>query len=456
MAKRHDRPNVLFIMSDQHRFDYLGCADAAFLNTPNLDRLAGSGLRFTTCITNAPVCAPARIGLAAGLQPTRLGSLGNESFLPASTRTYYQRLRDAGYRVGCVGKLDLAKPDRYNGRDGDRPCLFAWGFTHPMECEGKMHAGSSPEPLGPYGLYLQRKGLYETFHKDYRARAKTGWVKNASHDSLLPTEDFEDSYVGRNAAQWIENIPDDFPWHLFVSFVGPHDPFDPPAEFAERYRDVEVPQAVPAETDGKPRWLRRRVLDIEPPEVAVTRRQYCGAVELIDHQIGQILSALEKRGMADNTYVIYSSDHGEMLGDLGIYKKSVAYEPALRVPLLIAGPGIESGVSDALVELIDLNPTICELAGLPPQENIDAISVVPLLRGTATEHRTETISALHNFRCIRTERFKFIDNYNDVHELYDLVEDPHELRNIAADKPDVVKDLRGRMNERFMEGKWRR
>ena len=140
MRKHPSRPNLLVILDDQHRHDYLRCAGAGFLRTPNLDRLAQRGVRFTRCYTTAPVCAPARISLATGLAAHRFGGRDNSVFLPLSHRTYYQRLPDAGYRVGCVGKLDLAKPDQYNS-DGARPACFSWGFTHPEECEGKMHAG---------------------------------------------------------------------------------------------------------------------------------------------------------------------------------------------------------------------------------------------------------------------------------------------------------------------------
>jgi choline-sulfatase len=448
-----ERPNVLFIMDDQHRYDYLGCAGADFLNTPNLDRLAERGVRFTQCTTNSPVCAPARIGLASGLQPTRLGALDNRAFLPFSTRTYYHRLRDAGYRVGCIGKLDLAKPDHYNGRYGDRPCVYGWGFTHPEECEGKMHAGNSPTPNGPYNFYLQEHGLFEKFHQDYKKRSAKGWNVGASWDSVLPTEHFEDAYIGRRAAEWIRTIPDDFPWHYFVSFVGPHDPFDPPTEYADLYRDVEMPPPIVESGEGKPDWVRSRMKDATPEQVAVTRRQYCGAIQLIDDQVGMMLDALDERGMLENTYVIFSSDHGEMLGDHGLYTKSVAYEASLRVPLIAAGPGVERGrVSDALVELIDVNPTICELAGLPPQENIDARSVGPVLRGEADGHREDAVSAITNFRTIRTDRYKLIDNYNAPNELYDLQEDPQELHNIAADRSEIVRDLRGRLHRRFLEG----
>ena len=156
-------PNILLIMTDQHRWDYLGCAGADFVDTPNIDRLAASGVRFTKAFTNAPVCAPARIGLATGMHPARIGTLDNSCYLPPHLPTYYQRLRDNGYRVGCVGKLDLAKPDKYNGRHGDRPAVYRWGFTHPEEVEGKMHAGQGEPtaPHGPYTHYLKDKGRLE-------------------------------------------------------------------------------------------------------------------------------------------------------------------------------------------------------------------------------------------------------------------------------------------------------
>ena len=324
MQPTPQRPNVLFLLADQYRYDYLRCAGAEFVRTPNLDRLAGRGVRFAQCVTDCPVCAPARIGLATGLRPSRLGSLDNASYLPLSAPTHYQRFRDHGYRVGCVGKLDLAKPSRYNGRYGDRPCVYAWGFTHPEECEGKMHAGSSPSPIGPYTHYLQERGLLQRFHEDYQARRQHGWIVGASHDSVLPTDAFEDAYIGRRAAEWIARVPDDYPWYFFVSFVGPHDPFDPPAEYAQRYRRADVPPPIPDELHGKPAWIRSRQVEASAEDIAVSRRQYCAAIELIDDHIGLILDALEARGQLENTYIVFSSDHGEMLGDHGLYTKSVA------------------------------------------------------------------------------------------------------------------------------------
>lgn len=449
--------NILHILADQLRPDFLGCAGAHFVKTPHIDRLAERGIRFTQCFTNAPVCAPARIGLATGLQPSRIGALDNAAYLSSRVPTFYQRLRDYSYRVGCVGKLDLAKPDPYNGRYGDRPCAYSWGFTHPEECEGKMHAGTSPTPIGPYTHYLQERGLLEKFYQDYSVRSKAQDVAVACADSVLPTDAFEDVYIGRQAAQWVAQIPNDFPWYYFVSFVGPHDPFDPPTEYADRFRSAAMPPALDDTMEGKPSYIRKRCRKMSPEDIAVMRRQYCASIQVVDDGVGTILEALEKRGMSENTIVLFSSDHGEMIGDHGLHTKYVPYEASLGIPLIAAGPGIQAGrVSDALVELIDQNATVCELAGLHPQENIDARSFAPVLWGKQDTHRESIVSADGAMRCIRDHRYKFIANHHDIDELYDLREDPNELRNIATVQVVLAKKMRRQLHERFLEGKcWR-
>jgi choline-sulfatase len=448
--KRRKKPNVLFIMDDQHRFDYVGYGGAEFLRTPNLDRLARRGVVFTNCFTNCPLCAPARISLATGLQPARLGLDSNSQVLDPQYPTLYQRFRNNGYRVHCVGKLDLKKPDPYNGRYGDRPDAYRWGFTHPEECEGKMHAGSSPTPIGPYTFYLEQLGLLKTFHEDYRKRLRTGGIEDWYRDSVLPAEAFEDCYIGRKAVKWIEEVPDDFPWFSFVSFVGPHNPFDPPAAYADKYRNAQVPDAIDDSLDGKPEWVKKRKVPIDPRQIRETRRQYCAAIEVIDDQIGLILDALDRRGMTDDTIIVFTSDHGEMLGDHRLYTKSLPYEPSIHVPLIVAGPGIEGGrVSDALIELIDLNPTVGDLAGVTLDAEMDALSFAPILRREREAHRTEIASSGKHFRCIRDGRYKLIENDQDVTELYDLEQDPEELHNIAASRPDLVRSLGARLRERF-------
>ncbi len=446
-----DRPNILFLFADQHRYDYLGAAGATWLNTPNLDRLAASGVRFTQAATNCPLSAPSRMALATGLQPVRTGVLANDfGRVPHGIPTLYQRLRDHGYWVASSGKLHLGGTGTA-GPNGNPPGAYSLGFTHPYECEGKMGAGHRPNPSGPYTHYLHEKGLLEAFHQDYQKRIEKGWAW-ANWDSVLPAADFEDSFIGRKATEWIRDVPQIHPWMMFVNFVGPHSPFDPPAEYADRYRDAPMPAVVPTVMEGKPQWVRERDHRFGPEAVVEAQRQYCGAIEAIDDQVGALLDMLDERGMRDNTYIVFSSDHGEMLGDFGMYAKYVAYEGSLRVPLLVSGPGYEQLRSDALVELIDINPTICQLAGLTAQEHIDALSLVPVLQDEATEHRTETASVIENFRCIRTRQYKLIHNYNDRFELYDLVDDPQELNNVAAERPEVFKAMHGRLRERFFGG----
>ncbi len=449
---RDQRPNLLLIMADQHRYDWLGVAGANWVRTPHLDALAGRGVRFTQTTCNAPLCAPSRISLASGLQPHRVGAMGNNAFYPRHVPTYYQELRDAGYRVGLVGKLDLHKPDTFNGRRGNLPLLYSYGFTDPVECEGKMHAGSGwPEPHGPYNHYLQERGRLQAFCEDYRKRGRAkAWY---AEDSVLPTEDWEDCYIARRAAEFIAGQDGDSPWHLFVSFVGPHDPWDPPAEYAEHFRRRPMPQPVADAMDGKPQWIERKARSqagASPEEVATVRRQYTAALELIDAQVGLLLDTLAKTGAADNTYVFYTSDHGEMLGDHGLYQKSVFYEPAVRVPLLAVGPGIPQAESGALVEMSDLHPTLLELAGVSPRIPLDARSLWPVLRDPAASHRINTLSQLTSARCLRTDHYKLIDNINDRPELYDLQEDPTEGRNLAEQRPDVLAEMRRALGRRLL------
>ena len=452
---KSDRPNILFIMADQFRFDYLGCAGGRFIRTPNIDALADRGYRFSTCTTPSPTCGPARMSLATGMMPHRLGALDNHAFLPRRFPTYYQAFRDNGYRTGIIGKLDLAKPDHYNGRYGDRPLVYSWGFTHPEECEGKQHAGSSPTPIGPYTHHLHERGLLETFHEDYLARKKapSSWVNGGCKDSALPTDAFEDAYIGRRSAEWIRSIPDDFPWYLQMSFVGPHNPFDPPTEYADRYRESAMPHPIRDTMGGKPEWVKKDVVGATEDQIAVSRRQYCAAIELIDDQIGAVMKALRERNMDENTYIVFTADHGEMLGDHGLFGKHTSYEPSLRVPLIVAGPGIDKGErSDALVEMQDTHATLCELIGIDNLRDVDAISFAGILRGKQKEHRAETVNMETHQRGIRTETWKLIRSPNDVVELYDLSNDSQELNNVANQHPDTVKQLTQRLDRRIMDG----
>ena len=461
-AMSEQRPNIVLITVDQLRHDWVGYRGADWVRTPHIDALAERGVAFTNCCATAPLCAPARISLATGLSPIRFAHVNNNAYLPLSRPTYYQRLRDAGYHVAVTGKLDLAKPDEYNGIRGDRPIAFSWGFTHPLECEGKMHAGrvraSDGAPQGPYGHYLKGRGVFEAFIDDYARRRANGECERAAWDSVLDPEDFEDAFIGRRAVEWIRSRDDEFPWHLFVSFVGPHNPFDPPTEYAEHFRTREMPEPIPADPTGKPPHIGRRMnVDLDPEKVLVARRQYAAAIEAIDDQVGAIVAALEERGELESTYIVFSSDHGEMLGDHGCWTKRLHYEPALRVPLVVVGPDIAPGVREQLVEWHDIHPTLCEIAGVAipgalHPDAIDAKSLCATLQDATVPHREDCFSVLHDALCLRTATHKLIDGRTGFVELYDLSADPDERNNIASERPDLVGALGGRLKERYLEG----
>jgi choline-sulfatase len=269
---------------------------------------------------------------------------------------------------------------------------------------------------------------------------------------------FLDVYQGQRAVQWLQETPADSPWHLFVSFSGPHAPHDPPREYYGRYVGTPMPDPVPAAEDVRSRHylaaVDRRMGPTDAEMIQESRRAYCAYIELIDEQVGHILEAVEARGEQDNTYVLFSSDHGEMLGDLGLWAKCQPYEPSIHVPLIVAGPDIPQGqTSEGLIEFIDLNPTICELAGLPPQPYIHARSFLPSAVEPGRPHRPDIVSAMRRWWLIRTDRYKLVQHWNDDDELYDLHDDPGERRNCMAqmrkEQPELVNDLLQRINRRF-------
>ena len=395
------RPNILLIMADQLRADWLGCSGNDLVRTPHMDRLAEEGTRFVRASCNSPLCAPSRASIACGLYPYRTGVLNNEVNYPDDLTTYYQLLRRAGYRVGLVGKTDLHKPIHFYGRNGDIPFLYHLGFTDIHETEGKVNAAqfqryefrreaAEERPVGPYQRYLKAKGLLDRFVSDYRHRADEATVWHARR-SVLNAEDYHDSYIGRMACEFLSRVDKESPWHAFVSFVGPHDPWDAPDEYAAVYEETRFPEAVHDEMREKPGWIRERrrtrTGDVTEDRIQEVRRHYSGMVTLIDSWIGRIIETLEKRHLLANTVVILTSDHGEMLGDHGLFQKQVMYEPSLRVPLIIrdpaAGPGANGGSSEshALAELVDLFPTILDYAGVEYESSRAAgMSLVPVVR----------------------------------------------------------------------------
>ena len=422
--------------------------------TPHLAGLMAESMVFTQACCACPLCTPSRAALATGKYPHRCGVPVHDAYLPLDMPTYYQVLRKGGYRVGVAGKTDLHKVDRYCGPGGNLPSMYHYGFTDPFEVEGKMNCArlvnyedGQVKPMGPYQKYLLEKDLLKPIHLDYQSRFHT-LPKYYANPSVLPTEDFQDNFIGRAACDWLEQVGDDVPWHYFISFAGPHDPWDPPVENYRRFQSQIFPDAIPFQADGKPDWVCRRAekttAGMTPDDVQNVRRHYAGAVSVIDDWVGKFMEILERRGLRENTVVIFCADHGEQLLDHGLVDKLVMYEGALRVPLTVHLPGqTERKDSDALVQLMDLAPTCLELAGMDyDKRDMDARSLLPILQGGETAGHEVQISELINCIAIYDGRYKWIRNWNDADELYDLQEDPKELHNLFAPNSPVIARLK--------------
>ena len=444
-------PNILWICTDQQRFDTLGCYGNDFVRTPNLDRLARDGVLFERAYAQNPVCAPSRACFLTGRYPRTTGCRQNGQAIPARERLVPRILHDHGYTCGLSGKLHISpcNPKACPGterRIDDGYDVFHWSH----------HPGRN-WPTNEYFLWLDEKGV------EYRDRpsGRSRYVQ-----VTVPEEHHQTTWCVEKAVRFIESCRKlGRPWLFSINTFDPHHPFNPPEAYLDRYRgridDLPLPNYVEDELDDKPVWQR---IDHQKAyggaggfpydEMSETdhrwvRAAYWAMVDLIDHQVGRLLDVLEATGQRENTLVIFTSDHGEMLGDHGIYLKGpYFYEPAVHVPLILSCPGLFTGDRRiaGLVELVDLAPTILEACGLEAEPGMQGTSLLPLLKGEApaSSFREDVYSEFYasNFHydphafttMVRTDRYKLTVAHGlNTGELYDLERDPAETHNLWAD-----------------------
>ena len=434
------RPNILWICTDQQRFDTIRALGNPHLRTPNVDRLVETGVAFSHAHCQTPICTPSRASFLTGMYPSTLHACinGNDHWddaAPLVTRT----LADVGYDCGLAGKLHLScAQGRIEKRPNDGYRVFHWSH-HPTPDWPEGHA---------YDEWLKRQG------HDYRAIHK--------QHGYLPAPLHQTTWCARMAADFIRHERSG-PWLFSLNCFDPHPPLDPPQEYVDRFDVESLPGPLFRESDleaqrrlgavnfqGKPR-------SPEEFNAKLDQAKYWAQIELIDENVGRLLDLLEETGQRENTIVIFTSDHGESLGDHGLRRKGCRfYEGLVRVPLVISWPGrFQQGLrSDALVELTDIVPTLLELNGLAVPDRVQGRSLRPILEGRSDPHdhrdfvRSEYFSTLQGppsrATMIRTRRHKLVNYHgHGLGELFDLEADPGEFDNLWDDPEhaDVRFDL---------------
>ena len=448
-------PNILYLMTDQQRWDAMGCS-GGWVDTPNMDRIASEGVRFSNCVTTSPVCISARVSMATGLYPHHTGIRHNmEHTLPPETPTWMQAVRSAGYRTSLFGKTHL-HPHRGDLREREY-LLNAYGLDDVNEIGGPR---ASARVLSHMTADWDEAGIWEAYQEDFKERfsKKPNMVRPSTH----PLEWYADVYVGRHAKNYLRDYRRDEPWFCWVSFGGPHEPWDTPEPYASQYASERMPAPAtrPKSLGPHPtntldsRYEEAPIL--EPGDTGAMRADYAGNVSLIDAQIGELLDTIEERGELGSTVIILTSDHGEHNGDAGLIYKETFLDGAVRVPMLVRTPDTCNShaggqVNDSFVEWFDAGPTLVELAGGELTHEQSAKSLLPSLSNSSLVHREEAISEYRQETMIMNDKWKMaVNEYMEPYLLIDREQDPGETRNLAGvpDTETVVEELVGRIKER--------
>ena len=455
--------DILVLMTDQHRADWIGAFGGSWVRTPALDGLANEGVVFTNCTTSSPLCMPARVSFLTGMYPHNFGMWDNLGRLHDVDDTILHPLRAAGYRTCHVGKSHLHPHG--NGRDvrEAEPYMHALGWDDVLECTGPLSTQTTKSMLTDW---MEAEGLYQTFLDDYRRRAQ-----HASGPDLwpspLPDGKHMDDFIADTAVNYISDSDTSQPLYLFVGIGGPHNPFDPTARF-DTYRPEDMPPPLPA--DPAPEWLdgpalayhdqmTRHNREVTPDEWARMRSLYSGKVEHVDYLLGRVLDAWYRRRGRD-TWVIFWTDHGEMLGDKRRTAKGVYYRASVRVPVILRPPG---GLSCPTRQtcptgLTDLSATVLDAAGCRPGANVFGQSLLPAPQDANSVGHPVVFSELHHHTMVSDGRWKMlVDDGNQVLLLFDTQEDPDETLNLAGrcDTTEVVERLRGQLLEWLLRTAYR-
>lgn len=428
----NQRPNVLLIMTDQHAPRVAGFAGDPVVQTPHLDALAARSVQFDTAVCASPCCTPSRMSMLTAKDVHHCSAWNNHWVIFPEHVTWPAHFAQHGYTTSLVGKM------HFGGRDQMQ------GFQHRPYGDLRHGLGHQPDPID----------LFPAYH----GAAQVG-------ETEIPESLLQDNIVTRESLAFLQEHHDqqpDKPWFCCASYSRPHSPYTAPGRYIRRYRDKVPPIELPPDFKERLDPYSRLHYDAEPgcdltdEQSLRAREAYYACVDFADDCIGELLDGLQRAGMLDNTIIIYTSDHGEMAGVHGLWGKCVPHDPSIGVPLLMTGPGIAQGHHrvDAPASLIDLFPTLCTLTGLPTPDGLDGIDLSHVLAdpASAAAPRDHAISTYITYavrakgawkasedrpaaamRTVRQRDWKYVALENAQPLLFDMVNDPQETTNLAAD-----------------------
>lgn len=480
----HRVKNILFVMCDQLRWDYLSCAGHPRLRTPNIDALAAQGVRFTRAYVQSPVCGPSRMSFYTGRYVHSHGASWNGFPLKVGEMTMGDYLRPLGVQTALVGKTHMKADEEGMERLGIDPAsiigvrVAECGFD-PYERDDGLHA------IGPDGRYDPREPRYNGYLNDKgypganpwhdfanAARGEgnglaSGWaMRHARKPARVKEEDSETPYMTARAMDFMIEAGD-APWCLHLSYIKPHWPYIAPAPYNTLYGPEDLVPAVRSEDErAEPHPVYREFMDLRVGR-AFARDEvrdevvpvYMGLIKQIDDQLGRLFRFMDERGFLENTMIVFTSDHGDYLGDHWLGEKDLFHEPSVKVPFIIRDPSAEAdamrgSICEALVETIDLLPTFLEALGADPaaqSHRLEGRSLLPFLRGRRPQTWRRFAISEYDYSVlpvavklgvaprdarllmVADERWKYIHAVGFRPMLYDLLEDPNEFRDLGAD-----------------------
>ena len=466
--------NILFIMCDQLRWDYLSCAGHPWLHTPNIDRLAARGVRFSHAFCQAPLCGPSRASFYTGRYMTSHGVMANEDPMKPGERTLGDYLGAAGLTTVLVGKSDARFERARLAGGGSNPASLrraeCGGFEPFERLEGLYPDQLVPRDLG-YNAFLRAHGYtadnpwaaYANSALDEHGSLVSGWhMRNACYPSRVAAAHSDTAFLTRRAIDFLEQAASSGQrWCLHLSFFRPHWPYLAPAPYHNLFSAEQVLPAVRDESERHnphplyaafmaQEYSRSFARDAVRARVVPT---YMGLIKEVDDNLGRLFDYMREHGLFDDTLIVFTSDHGDYLGDHWLGEKDIFHEPSVRIPLIVCDPdagadATRGSVNDDLVGAVDVLPTLVEALGGTPAAPLEGQSLLPALRAQPRSVRECIVSeidfgdrgprgllGLHPYDCrvwmLRSKQWKYIAHAKFRHQLYDLENDPNEFDDLG-------------------------